>query len=711
MYLAAFRSAYYYAEYAVSDLYIKRYLWFDIILPFINKYNNLSVSCHFLCATVASYLEGGWEIGIENPEQKQLNMETYDENTMDRQSRIEIMKDLTISLNQGKAIAYLGPIKGIVPLFIRKKDIDPISGAVLTWRTIRDCKKGSSEYPSQNDLTPIWKGKVELIYLDGLIRYAFIMYTIYGPGFYAAKTDLDGAFRQFWLAPKTAQYCVYKYDNKYIMDLFMYWGTRTGSKICQDAGQTVSRTANLAQNGTHLLNDINEAVKHKNILYFIKKMTTEIKSDMDREKAWDSMAIFHWDSVLIERWLIREDMSALLSYTDSVLSNGTKLLCLHCDKAKSVLSEIDFDIFKLANFFEKLILLKIESRKFILTLINNYIDDFLLFFPPHRPTAVKLFLQFCEFLNLTGLKEKFTKRIGPNQLIILTGFYFDYIRMKVYYPILKRNRIKELICKYLFVEMANLSEYESLLGKLNDVATLRKPARSFLSRLTDHFWAYIKHFGRKALIIVFLKWQLLDLRWWLKYMDTVFEIDILEYCDPFMPEDEMSFDGATNGSRKNGWNPGLGVWYKGQVISIPVPQKYTNVFISEQYGYETEYAIAHFEAIAIIVGLQTFRDQLIPGSKLTLKTDSMHVLGTMQSKKSHDLFLQSCMRWLCWFSIESKVILYLDYIHTKKNTIPDLASRFAEIELFEFAQTVCDSEGWILENVSNKFEIPDIHRW
>ena len=136
-------------------------------------------------------------------------MSTYQEKDLDRSSRIEIMKDLTKSLNDGKAIGWVGYVKGIMPLFVRPKKCDPITGEVLTYRVIRDAKKGSNANPSQNMLTPAWKGKVDLIYFKHICTYCYIMYLYYGPGCHLAKADLNGAFRQFWLAPSEPQYCVY----------------------------------------------------------------------------------------------------------------------------------------------------------------------------------------------------------------------------------------------------------------------------------------------------------------------------------------------------------------------------------------------------------------------------------------------------------------------------------------------------------------------
>ncbi len=206
-------------------------------------------------------------------------------------------------------------------------------------------------------------------------------------------------------------------------------------------------------------------------------------------------------------------------------------------------------------------------------------------------------------------------------------------------------------------------------------------------------------------------WECKDLWWFDLFLDKVTEIDIIDYCDPFLPEDEMHFDGATNGSRETGWCPGFGVWYKGNYIAAKIPEKYTNIFRSTHTTYAREFAIPHFEMIAIITGLHTFRHLLKRGSKLVLVTDSKHVEGIMKNKNSSDEFLQSCLRWLCMFHFTEKVKLYVIYRNTKFNKIPDNGSRFRWIAMRKLAERECKENGWTLKNWSSNFEIPDIHRW
>ena len=182
--------------------------------------------------------------------------------------------------------------------------------------------------------------------------------------------------------------------------------------------------------------------------------------------------------------------------------------------------------------------------------------------------------------------------------------------------------------------------------------------------------------------------------------------------DPHFPEDEICFDAATNGSRENNtWCPGIGVWYKGHWAAMQVPEQYTHVFEVREMEYAKEMAIAHFEALAIVVGLNAFKDMIGSKRKILLRTDSKHVESALMNKSSKDPFLQSCVRWICMFAIEMECRPYVRYIHTKSNGPADALSRFYTERFDALASAQCETEGWVLQTESRHCEVPDIHKW
>ena len=49
--------------------------------------------------------------------------------------------------------------------------------------------------------------------------------------------------------------------------------------------------------------------------------------------------------------------------------------------------------------------------------------------------------------------------------------------------------------------------------------------------------------------MVLKEWERKDWEWWLKYLDAITPISIIDMVNPILPVDEMYFDGATNGAR------------------------------------------------------------------------------------------------------------------------------------------------------------------
>ncbi len=104
-------------------------------------------------------------------------------------AKLAIAKELTNDLCRGKIVGWMSELNGYVPLFVRPKEIDPITGEILQWRVIRDGTFGSEEYPSINMLTGDDKARIKLFHVKELLNYCYVFYLLWGRGFYLAKTD------------------------------------------------------------------------------------------------------------------------------------------------------------------------------------------------------------------------------------------------------------------------------------------------------------------------------------------------------------------------------------------------------------------------------------------------------------------------------------------------------------------------------------------
>ena len=174
-------------------------------------------------------------------------------------------------------------------------------------------------------------------------------------------------------------------------------------------------------------------------------------------------------------------------------------------------------------------------------------------------------------------------------------------------------------------------------------------------------------------------------------------LSIIDECEMKREGTVMAFDGATNGSRDEGWCPRVGKYYKGQLIMERIPQRYLNYYKDEDRKYIKKFATSHFEMLAIIVGLWHFRKQFNSKQIILLRIDNEKVESMLITKHSADLVLADAIRWICMFARDSKIRFYIKYIHTKVNKIPDALNRFNKEEALREVKKTRFSPSWCRE--------------
>ena len=132
--------------------------------------------------------------------QQPLNRRSHAEDAAGTHGRVALAEDFTEDLRNGRNTPWLGDVDGILPTFVDLKQWCPITGVPTVWRVIRDASCGCPSFPSLNSLTPDAAAKTELITKRTVLKYLRTMHLLYGVGCLLAKTDLDGAFRKYYLA-------------------------------------------------------------------------------------------------------------------------------------------------------------------------------------------------------------------------------------------------------------------------------------------------------------------------------------------------------------------------------------------------------------------------------------------------------------------------------------------------------------------------------
>jgi len=310
--------------------------------------------------------------------------------------------------------------------------------------------------------------------------------------------------------------------------------------------------------------------------------------------------------------------------------------------------------------------------------VDNYVDDFFWIMPPVRSLADHITASFVDCLDKVGIDEEITKREGPSTKLEVIGLEWDLINMTVRPSEDKIRTIRAALAKLLTLRWCTLEELESLIGKMTHVSMTMWPAKAFLRRLRDMLYEFLNLFGRKQTIVILPDWSLLDAEWWLDATNWIEPLSIIDEFELRREDIEIRTDGATNGSRENGWKPGIGGYMQGYYIMEEVPECFLGIFVDRERSYEKEFAIPHFEMLAIIVTLFNLKNEFRTHHRILLRCDNKMVNAIIMNKNSKDLFLAQAIRWLCMFAVKKKVRFYIQYIWTKNNVIADALSRFDE---------------------------------
>ncbi len=698
----------------------------------------------------------GWSIGAIYGPDDDFNKDVYPEDWLGIDAEVAVGRDLTKDIAYGKIVVYQDEVRGRLPLFAAPKKKPKPGELVLDYRVIRDGSKGLKEGLAVNYYTPERNYKTIFPRTLNIATYAYIFWLIYKEGPYIAKTDLKGAFRQLPGRKNEMNIKCYSWWDEDLSDCRDIWGSRSGSKNCQEVGILLSLSYNLKTNdkdswelvkaifmnrdygivqelmGT---DDLLQEQKHQEIEDDIdmkdfdpkfngqdnelQRMTEKFKKmfKVKNDKELLGKKYVHlWNNDMVLYWIYSSNIYENGWWTIALLKewNGLDLLRLTLKEMDEMNSFYEGSI-KDSLFIGKLINLRKEAKWLIKSITDNYVDDYFQISAPIRQVADEQFNGLVEHMEDNKIDEAPQKRYGHEYDQDIIGTNFEMKSMTLGPEQEKVDFIITLIICILMRGWTDVIELESSVGKLGYVAVLVWPGRAFLRRLTIWLHQCIEKYGRSA--DNFLKlplWAAKDLFWWRDISENFIRIKIKDFVlkgvGDFIETDELYFDGATNGERPN-WRPAVGGYYHGYYFSEELPSNLIGEFGNYVTGDNKEYNIHHFEMFAIVGGLNMFQNALKepllkPYKKYMIRTDSKTVESALKNKGSRDPILMAGARWVCMFAAKWKVQFYGKYINTKKNVLPDSLSRFD----FETFKHYARSNGYLITKRLG-FEVPNIHKW
>lgn len=322
-------------------------------------------------------------------------------------------------------------------------------------------------------------------------------------------------------------------------------------------------------------------------------------------------------------------------FIDMVLPNGLRSAVLCCQRTTSA------------------VVFMFQQRGFDAI---NYIDDLGGADTPVR--AGEAYDCLGEILRLCGLAEAAEKAEPPATRMIFLGVLVDSEKMTLE---VGQDRLKELdtlLEQWLSWVTVTKQVLQSLIGKLNFVATCVRSSRIFFSRLLN-FLRAMDGDGPCKVTEQVCK----DIVWWKTFLPHYNGVSLIIQGEWGKPDVILASDACLSGC--------------GGVMGDQIfRSKFPNGIL------DLELHINALELLTIIVALKLWADKL-RNRRFQLYCDNMTSVVVINSGKSRDSFLQACLREICYIASVNNFEVRAVHIAGAENRVPDLLSRWHTHPRFE----------------------------
>ena len=245
--------------------------------------------------------------------------------------------------------------------------------------------------------------------------------------------------------------------------------------------------------------------------------------------------------------------------------------------------------------------------------------------------------------------------------------------------------ISLLVESWFRKKKASLKELQSLLGKLHFISACVRPGRIFVSRLLNllHSAFPCNNTGNRNWIFRKIPSEVLkDLQWWHFYLKTYNGITMMSINEWSNPAEHFSCDASLEG---------LGAINSDQYFHAVFPS-----FIQDLHLH-----INSLELLTIVVSLKMWGKNAM-GKKIVVYFDNEASVTVLNTGFSRDMFMQSCLREICYLAavhgfevrsrhivgVENRAADYLSRWHSNyKNTVNIKSciegGNYCEVEMLE----------------------------
>ena len=283
-------------------------------------------------------------------------------------------------------------------------------------------------------------------------------------------------------------------------------------------------------------------------------------------------------------------------------------------------------------------------------LADVYIDDFYGVEIPEL--AGVAFNRMSELFEELGLEASPAKDQLPNTQMLVLGIWFNTDDMTISVPEFRLMELKAEISHWLNLERATKHQLQVLVGKLSYVCNCVRPGRAFMSRLLNGLRSCD---SRRSSIPVSCDLKL-DLHWWLHFLDNYNGVSVIG--TEFLESSEQLF--STDASLT-----GCGAICEGEYFHELFPLSIT----------QQQLSITELELLTVVVSIKLWQFKLA-GRCIMIHCDNQACVVMINSMRSRNNFLQTCLREL-WLTLAvNNIMLKAAHIPGRENTLADCLSRW-----------------------------------
>ena len=266
-----------------------------------------------------------------------------------------------------------------------------------------------------------------------------------------------------------------------------------------------------------------------------------------------------------------------------------------------------------------------------------------------KKTAEEALERLQNIMAELGVSEALHKVAHPAQQMVWLGLLYDSVAMTISIPGPKLKEIGETMRAWKGKTRATQREMQSVLGTLQFVAGVCTPARVFTNRMLQNLREAPKR-GTESLSLGFKQ----DLEFFIELLPKFNGIKILDKKQ-LECQDELELDSCLTG---------CGAYNGSEFYATRFPAAVLDV----------QHCIAHLELLNVVVALKVWRGGW-RGRRVRVACDNTNACLAINSGRSKDPYIQSCVRELFLYCAAGDIELRADHTPGRLLTRADALSR------------------------------------